>query len=106
MTTNRPAPVGRTVFSFLVPVHVAVEHGLVADVVVIDPAALSSYDTDRNRQLVYRDVIDEKQLVNRSDGVVDAVFIAGTQVWARDHVLPALGTQKLGRPLTFSGRTA
>ena len=36
VTTNRPAPVGRTVFSFLVPVHVAVEHGLVADVVVID----------------------------------------------------------------------
>lgn len=83
-----------------------IDIGRQADVVVIDPAALSSYDTDRNRQLVYRDVIDEKQLVNRSDGVVDAVFIAGTQVWARDHVLPALGTQKLGRPLTFSGRTA
>lgn len=36
MTIDHPAPVARTVFSFLVPVHVAVEDGLVADVVVID----------------------------------------------------------------------
>jgi len=42
--------------------------------------------------------------VNRSDGVVDAVYIAGCQVWERDHLLPALGARKLGRPLTFAGR--
>lgn len=79
--------------------------GKQADVTIIDPAALSSYDTDRNRQLLYREVLQDKQLVNRSDGVVEAVYIAGTQVWAHDHTLPALGTQKLGRPLTYSGRT-
>jgi N-acyl-D-aspartate/D-glutamate deacylase len=80
--------------------------GKQADVTVIDPAALSSYDTDANRQLLYREVLQEKQLVNRSDGVVDAVYIAGSQVWQRDHLLPALGTKKLGRPLTFAGRAA
>ncbi len=78
--------------------------GKQADVTIIDPAALSSYDTDRHRQLLYREVLQDKQLVNRSDGVVEAVFIKGTQVWERDHTLPALGTQKLGRPLTYSGR--
>ncbi len=78
--------------------------GKQADVTVIDPAALSSYDTDANRQLLYREVLQEKQLVNRSDGVVDAVYIAGSQVWERDHLLPALGTRQLGRPLTFAGR--
>lgn len=83
----------------------SIDTGRQADVAVIDPAALSSYDTDRKRELVYRDVLQEKQLVNRSDGVVDAVFIKGTQVWSRDHTLEALGTQKLGRPLTFAGRT-
>jgi N-acyl-D-aspartate/D-glutamate deacylase len=80
--------------------------GKQADVTVIDPAALSSYDTDANRQLLYREVLQEQQLVNRSDGVVDAVYIAGSQVWQRDHLLPALGTKKLGRPLTFAGRAA
>lgn len=78
--------------------------GKQADVTVIDPAALSSYDTDANRQLLFRAVLQEKQLVNRSDGVVDAVFIAGSQVWQRDHLLPALGARQLGRPLTFAGR--
>ena len=67
---------------------------------------MSSYDTDANRQLLYREVLQEQQLVNRSDGVVDAVYIAGSQVWQRDHLLPALGTKKLGRPLTFAGRAA
>ncbi|MGE3774207.1 MAG: amidohydrolase family protein [Gammaproteobacteria bacterium] len=84
----------------------SIEIGRQADVAVVDPAALSSYDTDRSRRLVYREVLQEKQLVNRSDGVVDAVFIAGTQVWARDRALPVLGTQALGRPLTFAGRSS
>ena len=80
--------------------------GKQADVTIIDPAALSSYDSDRNRQLLYREVLQDKQLVNRSDGVVEAVYIAGTQVWEHDHTLPALGTQPLGRPLTFAGRAS
>ena len=45
-----------------------------------------------------------EQLVNRSDGVVDAVWIAGTQVWDGSAPSAALGRERLGRPLTFSGR--
>jgi hypothetical protein len=49
---------------------------------------------------VYRDIFEHEQLVNRSDGVVTAVFIAGEQVWDGRDFTPALGTRRLGRPLT------
>jgi hypothetical protein len=56
--------------------------------------------------MVYRDIFAHEQLVNRSDGVVTGVWIAGEQVWdGREH-LPALGTRKLGRPLTASKTTS
>jgi N-acyl-D-aspartate/D-glutamate deacylase len=79
--------------------------GAQADLVLIDPQALRSYDTDANRRMVYREIFEHEQLVNRSDGVVTAVFIAGEQVWDGHDFMPALGTRKLGRPLT-AGRTA
>ena len=79
--------------------------GAQADGTVIDPRALASYDSDANRRFVYRDFLQAEQLVNRSDGVVEAVYIAGERVWNRDHALPALGTRKLGRALRFAGRT-
>ena len=75
------------------------EVGAQADLVLIDPAALSTYDTDANRRMVYRDIFEHEQLVNRSDGVVTAVYIAGEQVWDGVDVLPALGQRRLGRAL-------
>lgn len=82
----------------------SLEPGAQADLVLIDPVALARYDTDMNRTLVYREVLQDKQLVNRSDGVVAAVYIAGTPVWQRDCVQPVLGTTRLGRTLRFAGR--
>jgi N-acyl-D-aspartate/D-glutamate deacylase len=73
--------------------------GAQADVVLIDPEALRSYDTDANRRMVYRDIFEHDQLVNRSDGVVIAVFIAGEQVWDGTGFTPALGSKRLGRAL-------
>ena len=78
--------------------------GKQADLTLVDPQALASYDSDANRKFVYRDFLGAEQLVNRSDGVVAGVWIAGEQVWERDHFKPALGTRKLGRALTYSGR--
>ncbi len=75
------------------------EVGAQADLVLIDPEALSTYDTDANRRMVYRDIFEHEQLVNRSDGVVTAVYIAGEQVWDGVDVLPALGRRRLGRAL-------
>ena len=76
------------------------EVGAQADLVLIDPEALRGYDTDANRRMVYREIFEHDQLVNRSDGVVTGVFIAGEQVWDGRGFTPALGTRKLGRPLT------
>lgn len=76
------------------------EPGAQADIVLVDPEALARYDTDANRRMVYRDIFEHGQLVNRSDGVVTRVFIAGEQVWDGREFTAALGTQRLGRPLT------
>jgi N-acyl-D-aspartate/D-glutamate deacylase len=73
--------------------------GAQADIVLVDPEALRTYDTDANRRMVYRDIFEHEQLVNRSDGVVTGVFIAGEQVWDGGDFTPALGTRQLGRPL-------
>ena len=73
--------------------------GAQADLVLIDPKALVRYDTDASRRMVYREIFEHDQLVNRSDGVVTAVFIAGEQVWDGRSITPALGTRKLGRTL-------
>ena len=81
------------------------EVGAQADVVLIDPRALLAYDTDANRRTIYRDIFEYEQFVNRSDGVVTSVFIAGERVWDGREVLPVLGTRKLGRPLTAAGDT-
>lgn len=79
--------------------------GAQADVTLVDPDALARYDTDANRQMVYRELFDAEQLVNRSDGVVAGVWIAGTRVWESDRATEALGREKLGRALTYAGRT-
>ncbi len=67
---------------------------------MIDPQALLTYDTDANRKMVYRDIFEHDQLVNRSDGVVRAVYLAGREVWDGTEFTPALGRDKLGRALT------
>jgi N-acyl-D-aspartate/D-glutamate deacylase len=73
--------------------------GAQADVVLLDPDALRTYDTDANRRMVYRGIFEHEQLVNRSDGVVTAVYIAGEEVWDGAGFTPALGQKRLGRAL-------
>ncbi len=73
--------------------------GAQADVVLINPEALQTYDTDANRRMIYRDIFEHEQLVNRSDGVVAAVFIAGEEAWDGAEFTPALGHKRLGRAL-------
>jgi len=80
--------------------------GAQADITLVDPVALRSYDTDASRRMVYRDIFAHEQLVNRSDGVVSSVFIAGEQVWDGREFTPALGARKLGRPLTAGRKSS
>jgi N-acyl-D-aspartate/D-glutamate deacylase len=81
-----------------------IDPGSQADVVLIDPERLRGYDTDAHRQMIYRDIFAHEQLVNRSDGVVAGVFIAGERVWDGREFGPALGGRRLGRPLTATQR--
>jgi len=82
-----------------------IDPGSQADLVLIDPAALARYDTDAGRRMIHREIFGHEQLVNRSDGVVSSVFIAGEEVWDGLEVTPLLGARRLGRPL-ISTRTA
>jgi N-acyl-D-aspartate/D-glutamate deacylase len=76
------------------------EPGAQADLVLIDPERLQTYDTDAGRRMIHRELFDHPQLVNRSDGVVRSVYIAGQQVWDGTQTTAALGRERLGRALT------
>jgi len=73
--------------------------GAQADIVLIDPQALSQWDDNESREFNYRELFDHKQLVSRSDGVVSHVLIRGELVWQEGDFTAALGSQQLGRAL-------
>lgn len=77
--------------------------GMPADVIVIDPEALRRHDSEANTHLVWRDQLAHHQMVNRSDGVVTASFIAGRAAWRDAQFTPRLGREKLGRVLLGNG---
>jgi N-acyl-D-aspartate/D-glutamate deacylase len=70
-----------------------------ADMVLLNPQQLASYDGEASVQYQYRDVFDCHQLVNRSDGVVDGVFVGGQQVWQGDDFCGEHGRRALGGAL-------
>lgn len=73
------------------------EIGQQADVTIIDPKALMNYDGEANIQRIYRDEFQHEQLVNRSDGVVTNVFIAGHEAWSGTQYSPDFAKTKMGR---------
>jgi N-acyl-D-aspartate/D-glutamate deacylase len=77
------------------------EPGEQADLVLINPEPLKLYDSNKNRQLVYNPAFEHDVLVNRSDGVVEQVYIRGVRIWeSASQFTEALGQQTLGRALT------
>ncbi|WP_166256641.1 N-acyl-D-amino-acid deacylase family protein [Marinobacter salicampi] len=80
-----------------------IETGDVADIILVDPEQLQRFDPDTSARRIYRDEFQHEQLVNRSDGVVPLVMIAGQPVWTGDRFDERLGRDKLGRvlPTTF-----
>jgi len=77
----------------------SLEIGTQADIVLIDPEALSQWDDNESRQFGYRELFEHKQLLSRSDGVVSQVLIRGEPVWRDGDFTEALGTRQLGRAL-------
>jgi N-acyl-D-aspartate/D-glutamate deacylase len=81
----------------------SIEPGDQADIVLIDPAALARHDGEKNTMRIWRETLQNDQLVNRSDGVVKRVFIRGEEVWSGEAFTPAFETKKLGRVLKAAG---
>lgn len=78
----------------------SIAEGAQADLVLIDPEALSQHDGEKNTIRIWRETLGNDQLVNRSDGVVRRVFIRGEEVWDGAGFLPPFEAKKLGRVLT------
>ena len=73
------------------------EAGAPADLVLIDPERLRAWDPEQTYRFVYRDCFEAKQLVNRPEGVVSGVMIAGRMAWQDGVYTPAFGQQRFGR---------
>ena len=78
----------------------AIEVGNQADLILIDPEALRRYDSEEQTIFEYREAIASRQMLNRSDGVVTHVWVAGVPAWRDCAPTEALGTQRMGRALT------
>jgi N-acyl-D-aspartate/D-glutamate deacylase len=80
--------------------------GARADMVLINPEALDGWEPDRTRELVYRDIFEHEQMVNRPVGIVGSVYISGELAWdGESGAGEALGTKPLGQYL-LSGESA
>ena len=77
----------------------SLEIGVQADIALINPQALAQYECDPNRHFEYREIFDHRQMVNRSDGVVERVLINGNTVWQGTDFTADYGAAPLGRAL-------
>ncbi len=77
-----------------------IEPGRQADLVLIDPEALRHYDSEANTIFGYREAVASEQMLNRSDGVVTDVWIAGIPAWRDAKETEHLGKTRMGSALT------
>jgi N-acyl-D-aspartate/D-glutamate deacylase len=80
--------------------------GARADMVLINPEALDGWEPDQTRELIYREIFEHEQMVNRPSGIVGSVYVAGELAWdGETGAGPTLGNRPLGRYL-HSGRSS
>lgn len=71
-----------------------------ADMVLINPEAFDGWEPDQTRELVYREIFEHEQMVNRPVGIVDSVYISGELAWGGESGPgEALGAKPLGQYL-------
>ncbi len=73
--------------------------GKQADMILIDPVALAAYDSEASMEMSRNEAFGCEQFVNRSDGVVPLVVIAGKVAWEGSEVSSQLGCEPFGRVL-------
>lgn len=76
-----------------------IDAGDCADILVVDPEALRAYDSEANSAFIWREDYGHEQMVNRSDGVVKTVLVAGEPVFVEGEFTAAAGRKPLGRAL-------
>jgi N-acyl-D-aspartate/D-glutamate deacylase len=77
-----------------------IEPGRRADVILIDPEALDRYDSEAHTIFEYREALGAEQMLNRSNGVVTDVWIAGKRAWRNSKPTEHLGATRMGSALT------
>jgi N-acyl-D-aspartate/D-glutamate deacylase len=70
-----------------------------ADLVAVDPEALTRWDPEATVARIHRDVLGTEQLVNRPPKIVERVWIGGEVVWDGERFHDALGQRAFGRAL-------
>jgi len=73
--------------------------GAQADLCVVDPQALRQWHPESTIRYIRREIFDCEQLVNRPEGVVTQVMIAGKLAWSGDGYTPAYSRERFGRLL-------
>lgn len=73
--------------------------GAQADLCVVDPRALQTWEPEDTIEYIERDIFQCKQLVNRPHGVVSQVMVAGKLAWSDNAYTPAYGRERFGRVL-------
>lgn len=71
--------------------------GAQADLAVIDPDALARHDGEARVQYLWREAFQHHQLVNRPEGVVTQVLVAGHLAWDAGAYTPDFGRVRMGR---------
>jgi N-acyl-D-aspartate/D-glutamate deacylase len=71
--------------------------GAQADLAVIDPDALARHDGEARIQYLWREAFQHHQLVNRPEGVVTQVLVAGRLAWDAGAYTPDFGRVRMGR---------
>ncbi len=80
--------------------------GAQADLALFNPEALAKHDVNANREKIWNEKFEHDVLINRSNGVVEQVYIRGRRVWEEGHQFTNdLGEKTLGRVLRAT-RTA
>lgn len=67
-----------------------------ADIILVDPKVLETYDGDNSIERQYREEFQTHQLINRSDGVVPLVMINGRKAWTGEKFSTDFGKQSFG----------
>lgn len=73
--------------------------GARADVLLLDPQALSGWQPESTYAYIWRDAFAHHQLVNRSEGIVRRVYVNGQCAFADGEFSEAFGVRRMGQAL-------